>query len=515
MAFQADNKKIAKNTIILYMRQILIMVITLYTSRVVLQTLGAEDYGIYNVVGGFVTMFNVISGAFTVAISRFMAYVIGEGDEKRIEELFSTALVVQCCMGIFIVLLLATVGVWYVTNIMVLPAGRTEAALWVLAFSAVSFFINLISVPYNALIVAHEHMKAYAYIAVFEAVMKLLVSFAIVISPFDKLITYSFLTVLSAIIVRFCYSVYCNKNFTGCKFKLRVHKNTLKEMMSFVGWAFLGNGAVVLRDQGTNMILNFFGGTVVNAARGIAQNVNNAVQSFVNNFMQATQPEITKLKATDQLPEMRALILRSCRVSYFLMLILSIPLIKNINYILAIWLGEVPDYTNLFVAFTLIDSLIAALNNPLLYGVLATGQIKLYEIVMSAMCILSLPINYWLLSLGITPAYVYIVIVIIRFLTMLSLVWQSKTYGLKWRDFIQQVAIRGILTTAICVTIADLISFSFIGMAFLRFLMETGSIVLLNGCAIFMIGLSKKERNLAVSFIRTKIIPRFIHKKYL
>lgn len=482
------------------------MVISLYTSRVVLQTLGADDYGIYNVVGGFVTMFNVISGAFTVAISRFMAYVIGEGNEKKVGELFSTALVVQCCMGLFIVLLLATAGVWYVSNVMVLPEGRTEAALWVLAFSAVSFFISLISVPYNALIVAHEHMKAYAYIAIFEAIMKLLISFAIVISPLDKLITYSFLTVLTAVIVRFCYSVYCNKNFTGCKFRLRVHRDMLKEMMSFVGWAFLGNGAVVLRDQGTNMILNLFGGTTVNAARGIAQNVNNAVQSFVNNFMQATQPEITKLKATDQLPEMRTLIFRSCRVCYFLMLILSVPLIKNIDYVLDIWLGEVPAYTNLFVAFTLIDSLIAALNNPLLYGVLATGQIKVYEIVMSLLCVISLPINYWLLSLGITPAYVYIVIVIVRFLIMLLLVWQSKTYGLKWKDFIYQVAVRVAITTVICVIEAAFINFTFISIDFLKFLLETGVIVLLNGCAIFMIGFSGMEKKAILTLIKTKVL---------
>lgn len=482
------------------------MVISLYTSRVVLQTLGADDYGIYNVVGGFVTMFNVISGAFTVAISRFMAYVIGEGNEKKVGELFSTALAVQCCMGLFIVLLLATAGVWYVSNVMVLPEGRTEAALWVLAFSAVSFFISLISVPYNALIVAHEHMKAYAYIAIFEAIMKLLISFAIVISPLDKLITYSFLTVLTAVIVRFCYSVYCNKNFTGCKFRLRVHRDMLKEMMSFVGWAFLGNGAVVLRDQGTNMILNLFGGTTVNAARGIAQNVNNAVQSFVNNFMQATQPEITKLKATDQLPEMRTLIFRSCRVCYFLMLILSVPLIKNIDYVLDIWLGEVPAYTNLFVASTLIDSLIAALNNPLLYGVLATGQIKVYEIVMSLLCVISLPINYWLLSLGITPAYVYIVIVIVRFLIMLLLVWQSKTYGLKWKDFIYQVAVRVAITTVICVIEAAFINFTFISIDFLKFLLETGVIVLLNGCAIFMIGFSGMEKKAILTLIKTKVL---------
>ena len=188
MAFQVNNKKIARNTIILYIRQIFIMVISLYTSRVILRTLGADDYGIYNVVGGFVTMFNVISGAFTVAISRFMAYVLGEGNERKLEELFSTAMLVQAFIGLIIILLLATFGVWYVINIMVLPDGRMEAALWVLLFSSISFFISLLSVPYNSLIVAYEHMKIYAYIAIFEALMKLVVSFAIVISHFIKLV---------------------------------------------------------------------------------------------------------------------------------------------------------------------------------------------------------------------------------------------------------------------------------------------------------------------------------------
>lgn len=485
------------------------MMISLYTSRVILQTLGADDYGIYNVVGGLVAMFNIISGAFTVAISRFMAYVIGEGDEKKLGELFSTALMVQCCLGLLIVLLLASVGVWYVTNIMVLPEGRTGAALWALLFSSVSFFTNLISVPYNSLIVAHEHMKAYAYIAVFEAIMKLLVSFAILVLPFDKLIAYSFLTVLSAVIVRFCYSIYCNRNFSGCKFRLKVHRSMLKEMLSFVGWAFLGNGAVVLRDQGTNMLLNLFGGTTVNAARGVAQNVNNAVQSFANNFMQAAQPEITKLKATDQLSQMRSLIFRSCKISYFLMLVLSVPLIKNIDYILSIWLGEVPGYTNVFVVLTLMETLIVALMNPLLYGVLATGKIKVYEIVMSSMCILALPVIYVILSIGITPAYVYIVIVVLRLLIMLILVWQSKMYGLKWGEFAKKVAVRVVVVTLASVFIGKIVNFSSVTFAFLKFLLESGVVVVLNICVIFLIGFSRGEREKIITILRSKVIARF------
>lgn len=505
MAFTVDNKKIAKNTIVLYIRQIFIMMISLYTSRVILQNLGADDYGIYSVVGGFVTMFNVISGAFTVAISRFMQYVIGEGNEKKLKELFSTALVIQCCMGLFILFLLATGGVWYVTNIMVLPDGRTGAALWVLLFSAITFFIGLISVPYNSLIVAHEHMKAYAYIAILEAVMKLGVAFVITVSSMDKLVTYGFLMMLAQVVVRFCYSIYCNRNFSGCHFSLKIHKSLLKEMMSFVGWAFLGNGAITLRDQGTSMILNLFGGTIVNAARGIAQQVNNAVASFANNFIQATQPEITKLKATNQLAEMRKLVYRSCRISFFLMVWICVPLIKNIDYVLAIWLGEFPNYTNIFISMTLIETMISAMSNPLIYGVLAVGEIKYYEIMLTIICLAELPVNYVILDMGFSPVCVYFVIVAVRFIILWLLVYHSKGYGMTFRDFIINVGARSVVVTVVCIAVAMVTNFSFIDFAFLRFLTETVVIVALNGVIIFFVGFDSIERGKVVVVVKSKI----------
>lgn len=507
MAFSADNRKIAKNTLILYMRQILIIFVSLYTSRVILRTLGADDYGIYNVVGGFVAMFNVVSGAFTVAISRFMAYVIGEGDEKKLEDLFSTALLVQFVIGAIIVIMLGVIGVWYVSSIMVLPEGRTAAALWVLLFSTISFFINLISVPYNALIVAHEHMKAFAYISIFEVVMKLIVAFLIVISPIDRLVFYSFLTVLTAVIVRFSYSIYCNRHFSGCRFRLKFHHGMLESMMSFVGWAFLGNGAVVIRDQGTNMILNLFGGTVVNAARGIGQSVNSAVQGFVNNFMQATQPEITKLCATDQLVQMRQLILRSCRLCYCLMLAICIPLIKNIDYILVLWLGEVPQYTAIFIVLTLVDSAVSSINNPLLYGVLAKGRIKVYEIVLSTLCLLCMPVIYGVLEMGGSPVSAYVILIILRVLILLTLVWQSKVYGLKWGEFIKEVMVRVVLVSVLCFLGMRIVELSMIGIDLLRFIVESALVTAIDVCIIFFIGMTGSERKRIVAIITEKIIP--------
>lgn len=481
------------------------MVISLYTSRVILQMLGADDYGIYSIVGGFVTMFNVISGAFTVAISRFMQYVIGEGNKKKLKELFSTALMVQSCMGLFIMLLLGTGGVWYVMNVMVLPEGRTVAALWVLLFSAITFFIGLISVPYNSLIVAHEHMTAYAYIAIIEALMRLGVAFLIKVSPVDKLVTYGLLMMLSQIIVRFCYSIYCNKHFDGCHFSLKIHKSLLKEMMSFVGWAFLGNGAFTLRDQGTTMIMNLFGGTIVNAARGIAQQVNNAVASFANNFIQATQPEITKLKATNQLVEMRKLVYRSCRISFFLMVWICVPLIKNIDYVLQIWLGEVPIYTSIFVAMTLVNTMISAMANPLIYGVLAAGDIKYYEIALTLVCLAELPVSYAVLDLGFSPVYVYFLLVIVQFIILWLLVYHSKTYGMTLIEFISNVLLRSMIVIAICVGIALLVNFSLIDIAFLRFLLETVVIVALNGLTIMLVGFTKDERSKVIEAVKSKV----------
>lgn len=482
------------------------MLISLYTVRIVLRSLGADDYGTYNVVGGFVSMFNIFSGAFAIAIARFIAYALGKGNEKKLQSLFSTALTVQCILGFVIVFFIATGGAWYVVNVMVLPEGRTVAALWVLFFSAISFFVNLMSIPFNALIIAHEHMRAFAYIAVFEVLMKLGVAFATTVSPFDKLITYSFLIVLAAVVVRISYSVYCKIHFPYCKFRLKFNKNLFKEMISFIGWAFLGNGAVVLRDQGTDMILNYFGGTPANAARAIAQIVNSAVQGFANNFMQAVQPAITKLSATDQFVEMRALIYRSCRISYFLVLILSLPLIKNIDYILTLWLEKVPEYTAIFVVLTLVDSLLVALNNPLLFGVLAVGKIRVYEITMSAISILCLPIIFLILGFSSTLVYAYLIIIIVRFFITLTLVWQSKAYGLKWLDFYANVVTKILPATIICVVVTEFLALPSINVVFMDFLLESSVAFILHGIIIFSIGFTKEEQRTMLSILKTKVL---------
>ena len=381
----SNNHRIAKNTAMLYIRQIIVLVVSLYTSRLVLNALGAEEYGIYQVVGGFVAMFNVISGAFTVAITRFMSHEYISENPDDVRKCYSTALIIQATTGTVICILLATVGVWYVKNIMVLPDGRTGAALIVLAFSGITFFTGLIGIPFNALIIANERMQAFAYIGLAEACIKLLIAFAILKATDARLILYGGLMMLSSVVVLLLQIIYCKRYFkSACRFSLSLDKGMVRSMLSFVSWAFLGNGSVMVKTQGVNMVMNYFGGTIVNAAKGIANSVNNAVTSFTNNYIQAIQPQITKLCSANRKSQMTELIFLSTRFSYFLMLIFILPIFKNLEYILYLWLGEeIPEYTMIFIVMTLLEGLLDSVGKPMLYGVLATGKIRTYEIILT------------------------------------------------------------------------------------------------------------------------------------
>ncbi len=502
---ESNHRLIARNTVFLYFRQMLVMFVGLYTSRVILNALGVADYGIYNVVGGFVAMFNIISGAFSVAITRFMAYVRGNGGLDEMRKCYSAAVVIQAALGICICLLLATVGVWYVVNIMVLPEGRTGAAIWVLFFSALSFFVSLISIPYNAMIVAHEHMQAFAYIGIAEAALKLAVAMLVRFSPWDKLVIYSLLTVLSALLVRILYAAYCRRHFEECRFTWNFDRVMLREMRVFVSWAFLGNGSVWLKDQGINMIMNLFGGTTVNAARGIATSINNAVQSFTNNYIQAIQPQITQLCASDNCGAMHDLINRSCRYAYYLMLILCLPMIKNIRYVLQIWLVQVPEYAAEFAVFALLESLVHSLVNPLLYGVLATGRIKIYEIVLSITYTATLPLSWLLLWLGYPMISVYYIVLFATVLVVVILIWQSAyTYGLSCKVFTRKVMLPVVVVTVLSVFVTRFTEVM-TASRFFNFMAESCVSVGVTAVIILIFGMEKGERTELFCFVKNKV----------
>ena len=351
----SNTHRIAKNTVMLYMRTLLTMFVSLYTSRVVLRALGIMDYGVYNAVGSTVAMFSVLSGSLSSAISRFITFELGRGNIAKLKRVFSTAIIVQLILALVIVLVAETIGLWFLNHKMVIPPERLLAARWVYQFSIITFVVGLISVPYNAAIIAHEKMATFAYIGIFEALAKLGVAFAISTAQCDRLILYGLLLMGIAVTVRFIYGVYCKRRFEECTYRFVYDKGLLKEMTSFAGWNFIGASSAVLRDQGGNIILNIFGGAAVNAARGFAIQISTAIQSFVQNFMTALNPQITKSYANGNHEYMMSLIFRGARFSYYILLLLSLPVIINADYILRLWLVDVPDHTTAFVQLVLTD----------------------------------------------------------------------------------------------------------------------------------------------------------------
>ena len=304
----ANNKRIAKNTLLLYFRMLFMMAVSLYTSRVVLNALGVEDFGIYNVVGGVVAMFSMLSGSLSAAITRFITYELGKGNQENLKKIFSSSVTIQIGLAILIIVVAEAIGVWFLNMKMNIPDVRITAANWVFQFSILTFAVNLISVPYNASIIAHERMSAFAYISILEAIGKLAIVFLIVISPMDKLIFYAILMCAVALIVRLAYGVYCKRHFEECTYHFIFDRDLLKHMFGFAGWNFIGATSAVLRDQGGNVVINLFCGPAANAARGIAFQVNNAISGFVTNFMTALNPQITKSYAAGDRKYMMTLI---------------------------------------------------------------------------------------------------------------------------------------------------------------------------------------------------------------
>ena len=404
MSNSANNKRIAKNTLLLYVRMLFGMLVSLYTSRVILQTLGVEDYGVYNVVGGVISMFTFLNGAMSSATSRYITFEIGKGNIEQLKKVFSTSLQIHAIIALLIVILGETVGLWFLMNELVIPEGRMDAAMWVYQCSIVSCVVGIMSVPYNADIIAHEKMSAFAYISVLEIILKLAIVYLLVVLPFDKLKVYAVLVLMVGLLIRYIYTRYCHKHFEESHYIHRIDKPLLKEMSSFAGWSFWGNLASILYTQGLNMMLNIFFGPVVNAARGIATQIQGVVQQFVGNFQMALNPQITKTYASGELNKMHSLMFRSARFSFMLLFFLSLPIMLETNYILTLWLGIVPENTVIFARIIIAISLIYTIANPCIIANQATGKVKLYQAVVGGLLLLILPISYIVLKMG-APAY--------------------------------------------------------------------------------------------------------------
>ena len=345
-------------------------------------------------------MFSVLSGSLSTAISRFITYELGKGNKENLNKIFSSAVTIQFGLAGIIILLAETIGIWFLNIKMNIPEVRMEAANWVFQFSILTFAINLISVPYNASIIAHEKMSAFAYISILEAVGKLTIAYLITISPIDKLIFYAILMCAVALVVRLTYGNYCKRHFSECTYHFSWDKLLLKQMFGFAGWNFIGASSAILRDQGGNVVINLFCGPTVNAARGIAFQVNNAVNQFVTNFMTALNPQITKSYASGDKEYMMTLIFQGARLSFYMLFLLSLPILVNTHYILTLWLKMVPEHAIAFVQLTLIFALSESISQPLITAMLATGKIRNYQIIVGGLQMMNLPVSYILLRIG-------------------------------------------------------------------------------------------------------------------
>ncbi len=499
---QPQSKTIAKNTLFLYFRMLVTMAIGIYTSRVVLQQLGVDDYGIYNVVGGFVSMFAIISASLSTAISRFLTFELGKGHEEKLRSIFSTAVIIQGGLSVIIVLLVESFGLWFVNSEMNISPDRLTAANWVLQCSLIAFVFNMISVPYNACIIAHERMQAFAYISLLEAGFKLGVAFLLFLPVNDPLILYAILITVVSVIIRQVYWIYCKRHFPESRMSFKVDKEGLKEMLSFSGWNFIGSSSGILKDQGVNVLMNIFCGPAINAARGLAVQVNNVVYSFCSNFLTAVNPQIVKTYAKGEIDRMLSLVRRSSKFAFYLLFIISLPLILEAPFVLDVWLTTVPERTVGFVRLILILALSESLSLPLQYANQATGNIKLYQICVGGLQLLNFPISYILLYAGIEPESTFVVAICISQVALAArLLILRKSIGLSIREFFCEVYLPVIVVIVIAVPI-PWIAYYMINMQRVSgFFMVCMLSLCISIAAIWLVGLNRYEK----SYLKEKI----------
>ncbi len=503
-----NNKRIAKNTLFLYMRMLLIMGVTLYTSRVVLRVLGVEDFGIYNVVGGIVTMCSFLNGAMSQSTQRFLAFEIGRGNPLRLAEVFSLSMTIHIGIALIVLLLAETIGLWFLITQMNIPESRMEAAQWVYQFALFSFVISMVQAPYNAAIITRERMHVYAYISIVEVVLKLVVAFLLECISFDKLKLYGALIFLVTVLIALFYRCYCVRNFQECHYKLYWSKTLYKTISSFAGWSMFGTLAWISKSQGLNLILNIFYGPVLNASYGIASQVNTAINSFVQNFTTALNPQIIKSYANDDRNYMIQLLFRGAKFSYFLLLLFSIPLLIETEFVLKCWLKVVPGYAVAFTRLVIINSLLESFTYAMGTSIQATGKVKWYQIIVGGTILLNIPLAWILLRLNYSPSVVFIVSIVISCITLSERLLILKIFiAISLKRFIIQVFGRALLVTilssSIIVLIKDILANKLISFAgfFLILVCCVGSILLI----IYFVGFTSLERDFFLRMIRSRL----------
>lgn len=495
------NELIAKNTMMLYFRVSIIMIVYLYTSRVVLSALGVEDYGIYNVVAGVITLFSFLNGALSSATSRFITYELGTGNIIQLKKNFCTAFTIHLILAGIVFVLGETIGLWFVNYKLVIPEERLLAANIIYQFSILSCAVTIMQVPLNAEIIAHERMNIYAYIGIVDVIGKLGIAFIVSSCNSDRLIIYGFLLFVVTLILFFIYHLYCRKKFNEYALSFFYEKSIFSNMISYSGWSLWGSMAYMLKDQGINMVLNIFFGPIVNAARGVAFQVNAALNSFTQNFTVAMNPQIVKSFACDEKNRMFSLLFSGAKFSYFLLLILSIPIILETKYILVLWLEQVPEYTVLFTQLVIINSLIESFTYVIGATVQAIGNIKLYQIVVGGILLLNLPLSYLLLKLNYPPYVVFYVAIFISIISVFLRIGVLRfLIQFSIKDFIINVLGISLIVT-LCSYILPSLFHYYMNESFVRLLIVTICSFITTLICIWTIGLNDNEK----SFVKSKI----------
>ena len=504
-----NSKRIAKNTLALYFRMFLLMAIGLFTARIVLNSLGVEDKGVYETVGSFVSMMAIITSSLSTAISRFLTVEIGKSDLASLKRVFSTAVTIMLLVSAVVLLVAEPFGLWYLDNVMKLPDGRLTAAHWVFQFSLLTFVINLLSVPYNATIIAHERMSAFAVIGVVEGLLKLVVAILLSVSSFDRLVTYALLMCAVAIVIRFLYATYCRHFFEESRAGAGFDRSYFRQMFSFAGWNGLAYGVYLVNTQGVTLLVNYFFGVVFNTMRGIAFNVENMVKQFVSNVLTAMNPQITKSYVTDNKEYAYSLTCKGSKYAFLIVFILALPFLFEAEILLRLWLGKlVPEGTALFTRLALMGLCLDLVMTPFATLIQASGSIRRYYIVTSAVTMLVFPLT-WLFYKAGAPAYscylVFAAVYLLNDIVKLGLL--RRQIGFPVRMFVRDVLAK-VAPVAVISLIVTFIAWRWLfdvpGLWRLLSVLAIGT--LSTGVAAYFFSLSEGERD----FVNSKIFRRFV-----
>ncbi len=504
----SNNRQIAKNTLFLYLRMFVMMAVSLYTSRIVLKVLGEEDYGIYNIVGGVVVLFSFLNTALLQATQRYLNFYIGKNDDERTSKIFCMSLNTYFVLSFILLILAETLGIWFVNAQLNIPQNRIGAANWVYQFSILTFIVNLLRVPYNAIIIAYERMNFYAYVSIFEALAKLAVVYLIIISPFDKLIFYSFLYMMVPLVNNFIYFIYTKRKFLTARYKLMWDTETFRTLFSFSSWSLLGSLANLTASQGINILLNIFYGVTVNAASGIANSVINTLYGFISNFQTAFNPQIVKTYAQKDFDQFYDLIFKASKFSFYLFLVLALPVMFTTQQLLEIWLEIVPKYTSIFCQLTLVFLCIEAISAPLWMSVQATGKIREYQILIASCILLNFPLAYLVLKLGTPVYYVLIIRILINlFVFAVRCLYMEKKIKFPLKSYFKEV-----IFPVLCVTLTALllpfIASLYLDSFWLRLIFLSVFSIISALSSILLIGINRSEKKVIYTFIKSKFFNR-------